>query len=243
MIPVSYDMHIHSCLSPCGDDDMTPGNIVGMAALLGLDVIALTDHNTCKNCPAFMSLAEDFGIVAVPGMELTTSEEVHVLCYFENLTDALAFDKYVESHILPIPLNSQFFGNQIIIDKDDNPCGTFDTLLISATDISFDKAYDIIKEYNGIMVPAHLDKSSTSLLSNLGLIPEDSKFRIAELRNPSRYDELKSLHPYLNFCHILSSTDAHKLESLKEPLNFLHVESKSTNGVYKTLQRYEQEAI
>lgn len=243
MIPVSYDMHIHSCLSPCGDDDMTPGNIVGMASLLGLDVVALTDHNTCKNCPAFMSIAEDFGIVAIPGMELTTSEEVHVLCYFENLTDALSFDEYVESRILPIPLNPQFFGNQILIDKDDNPCGTFDTLLISATDISFDKVYDLVKEYNGIMVPAHLDKSSTSLLSNLGLIPDDSKFKIAELRNPSRYDELKAMHPYLNTCHILSSTDAHKLESLKEPLNFLHVDKKTTTGVYNTLKRYEQDSL
>lgn len=239
MIPISYDMHIHSCLSPCGDDDMTPGNIVGMAALLGLDAVALCDHNTCKNCPAIMKIAEEFGVIAIPGMELTTAEEVHVLCYFSNLNDALAFDEYVESRILPIPLNPQFFGNQIIIDEDDNPKGTFDTLLISATDISFDKAYDIIKSFNGIMVPAHLDKSSTSLLSNLGLIPSDSKFKIAELKNPSRYDELRALHPYLNDCHILSSTDAHRLESLKEPQNFLHVEEKSLKGIYDTLLRYE----
>lgn len=240
MIPVSYDMHIHSCLSPCGDDESTPGNIVGMATLLGLDVVALTDHNTAKNCPAFMKIAEEFGVVAIPGMELTTAEEVHVLCYFGSLSDALAFDEYVEPRILPIPNNPQFFGNQILIDDDDNPKGTFDTLLISATDISFDKAYDIIKSFNGIMVPAHLDKSSTSLLSNLGLIPSDSKFKIAELRNPAKYDELKALHPYLEGCHILSSTDAHKLESLKEPANFLHVEEKSTKGVFETLRKYEQ---
>lgn len=240
MIPVSYDMHIHSCLSPCGSDDMTPGNIVGMASLLGLDVVALTDHNTAKNCPAFMKIANEYGVIPIPGMELTTSEEVHVLCYFGNLEDALAFDKYVESRILPIPNNPQFFGNQIITDEDDNPCGIFDTLLISATDISFDAAYDVVKSHNGIMVPAHLDKSSTSLLSNLGLIPEDSKFKIAELKNPSRYDELKALHPYLNNCHILSSTDAHNLESLREPANYLHVADKSTEGVFEALRKYEQ---
>lgn len=219
---------------------MTPGNIIGMATLLGLDVVALTDHNTAKNCPAFMKLADDFGIVAIPGMELTTSEEVHVLCYFNSLEDALAFDEYVEQRILPIPNNPQFFGNQILIDEDDNEKGRFDTLLISATDISFDNAYDIIKKYNGIMVPAHLDKSSTSLLSNLGLIPEDSKFKIAELKDPTKFEELKSVHPYLNSCHILSSTDAHRLEALKEPANYLHVEEKSTKGVYEALQKYEQ---
>ena len=181
MIPISYDMHIHSCLSPCGDDDMTPGNILGMASLLGLEAVALTDHNTSKNCPAFLHLAKQFDLIAIPGMELTTAEEVHVLCYFRTLEDALAFDRYVEERILPIPNNPQYFGNQILIGKDDEPCGTFDTLLISATSVSFDQAYDLVKEFHGIMVPAHLDKSSTSLLSNLGMIPTGSKFRIAEL--------------------------------------------------------------
>ena len=72
---LSYDLHIHSCLSSCGDDDMTPGNIVGMAAIKGLDVIAVTDHNSCRNCPAVLKLAEQYGVLAIPGMELTTAEE------------------------------------------------------------------------------------------------------------------------------------------------------------------------
>ncbi len=243
MIPISYDMHIHSCLSPCGDDDMTPGNIVGMASLLGLDALALTDHNTTKNCPAFLHMAEQFGLVAIPGMELTTSEEVHVLCYFETLDDALAFDRYVEGRILPVPNNPQFFGNQIMIDKEDNPCGTFDTLLISATSISFDQVYDLVKEYHGIMVPAHLDKSSTSLLSNLGMIPDDAKFRIAELKHPERYEELKQQHPYLEKCHILSSSDAHRLDALNEPKHFIHAEEKSVKAVFEAFRRYERESV
>lgn len=239
MIPISYDFHIHSCLSPCGDDDMTPGNIVGMASLLGLDAVALTDHNSAKNCPAFLKMAEQFHLIAIPGMELTTAEEVHVLCYFENLEDALAFDRYVEERILPIPNNPQYFGNQILIGEDDEPCGTFDTLLISATSISFDQAYDLIRSFNGIMVPAHLDKSSTSLLSNLGMIPVDSRFRIAELRNPGLYDQLKADHPYLEKCHILSSSDAHRLDALKEPQNYIHAEERSAEGIFAALRKYE----
>ncbi len=241
MIPISYDMHIHSCLSPCGDDDMTPGNIVGMASLLGLDAIALTDHNTAKNCPAFLKIAEQFGLIAIPGMELTTAEEVHVLCYFSTLEDALAFDTYVEDKILPIPNNPQFFGNQILIGEDDEPCGTFDTILISATSLSFDSVYDQVHQYNGIMVPAHLDKNSTSLLSNLGMIPEDAKFKIAELRHPENFETLANVHPYLKKCHILSSSDAHRLDALKEPANYIHVEEKSAAGLFETLKRYEQE--
>lgn len=99
----AYDLHIHSCLSPCGDEDMTPANIVGMAALKGLDVIALTDHNSCKNCPAIMKAAQEYGISVIPGMELTTMEEVHVLCLFPELSRAMDFDAYVYERLLPFP--------------------------------------------------------------------------------------------------------------------------------------------
>lgn len=102
MLPLSYDLHIHSCLSPCGDEDMTPANIVGMAALKELDVIAVTDHNSCKNCPAVMKLGEAYGVLTIPGMELTTEEEVHVVCLFEELSGALEFDAYVYEHLLPV---------------------------------------------------------------------------------------------------------------------------------------------
>ena len=92
MAALYYDLHIHSCLSPCGSEDMTPYNIAAMAALKGLDVIAVTDHNSCKNCPAVLAAAKEYGVLALPGMELTTSEEVHAVCLFETLDAAMAFD-------------------------------------------------------------------------------------------------------------------------------------------------------
>ena len=97
-----YDFHIHSCLSPCGDDEMTPANLVGMAKVKGLDVIALTDHNSCRNCPAAIVHGEQYGITVIPGMELCTVEEVHVICLFPDLPSALAFDAYVYERLLPI---------------------------------------------------------------------------------------------------------------------------------------------
>ena len=90
MISLTYDLHIHSCLSPCGDDDMTPANIAGMCAIKGLDVVALTDHNSSKNCPAFLAAAEEYGLLAIPGMEINTSEEVHAVCLFPTLEAAMA---------------------------------------------------------------------------------------------------------------------------------------------------------
>ena len=132
MKPFYYDLHIHTCLSPCGDDDMTPANIVGMSALKGLNVIAITDHNSCKNCAAAMALAKEYNITVIPGMELTTQEEVHVVCLFPTLEEAMAFDHYVEEHLLPIPNRPETFGKQQIMNENDEITGEDPILLISA---------------------------------------------------------------------------------------------------------------
>ena len=166
MLSLSYDLHIHSCLSPCGDDDMTPANIAGMASLIGLDIIAVTDHNSCKNCPAVMEACKEYGITVIPGMELTTSEEVHVVCLFESLTDAMAFDSYVSSQLIPFPNKKEIFGNQFLLNSRDELIGEEKNLLINATNISFDEVYELTKAYHGVMIPAHIDKNSTSLKKN-----------------------------------------------------------------------------
>ena len=120
---LSYDLHIHSCLSPCGDNDMTPNNIVNMAILNGLVVIALTDHNSCKNCPAFLEAAQRSGILAIPGMELCTSEEIHVVCLFPELRQAMAFDREVYQYVPPIQNDPRIFGEQLILDGEDRQIG------------------------------------------------------------------------------------------------------------------------
>ena len=97
-----YDLHIHSCLSPCADDDMTPNNIAGMAALKGLNIIALTDHNSCKNCPAFFEACKRYGIIPVAGMELSTAEDIHLVCLFPELESAMTFDREIEGHLVKI---------------------------------------------------------------------------------------------------------------------------------------------
>ena len=232
-----YDLHLHSCLSPCGDDESTPGNIVGMAYVKGLQVIALTDHNTCKNCPAFLKIASDFGITAIPGMELTTAEEVHVVCLFPTLEDAMAFDAYVEPRILPIKNKPDKWGNQIIINEDDLPCGTFDTLLISATDISFDAVYDLLEEYHGVMIPAHIEKSTFSLIANLGFVPPDAKFKCFELKNMARLHEIVNANPILKNCNVITDSDAHQIDLINEPVNTLLVEENTVQSVLQALTR------
>ena len=131
-----YDLHTHSCLSPCGDEDNTPNNIAGMASISEIDIVALTDHNSSKNCAAFYTAAEKYGIIPVAGMELTTAEDIHVVCLFENLADALDFDKYVENNRYLIKNKPEFFGEQLILDGEDNVIGNEENLLTNATFIS-----------------------------------------------------------------------------------------------------------
>ena len=232
---VSYDFHIHSCLSPCGDDDMTPGNIVGMAVVKGLNAIAVTDHNSCKNCPAVLSLAAQYGITAIPGMELCTSEEVHVVCLFETLEGAMDFDRYVHQRIMPVKNQPDIFGKQQIMDENDQCTGIEPLLLINAADISFDSVYDLTKAYGGIMIPAHIDKSSNSLLSNLGFVPPDSRFECFELRDVTKKEAMIRDNPYLGQCSMVHNSDAHYLWDISEPQQWIEPETASPHGILTCL--------
>ena len=236
MIPLYYDLHIHSCLSPCGDDDMTPANIAGMAAVKGLDVIALTDHNSCKNCPAILKHGEEYGITVIPGMELTTAEEVHVVCLFPALGNAMAFDGYVYEHLLPIKNREDIFGKQQIMDADDQVTGNVERLLIGATDISFDQVFGLVEAYRGIAYPAHIDKSTTSLLSNLGFVPPDSSFTCAEISTFDHLHQIQKEHPYFLQCKMLSSSDAHYLEDIREPDYQIYARSRAAKDILEGLR-------
>lgn len=235
MIPLSYDLHIHSCLSPCGDSDMTPGNIIGMASLKGLQVIALTDHNSCRNCPAAMKHGADNGVIVIPGMELTTSEEVHVICLFPDLEPAMRFDRYVYEHLLPIKNKEAIFGRQQIINEEDIESGTEERLLISATDLSFDDVFHLTAGYDGFAFPAHIDKASTSLLSNLGFVPLESTFSCAEIRDFKNLHHIQKEHPYFRHCNMISNSDAHYLEDIHEADYQLYVRSRSISDILKGL--------
>lgn len=217
MIPLFYDLHIHSCLSPCGDDDMTPANIAGMAAVKGLDVIALTDHNSCRNCPAAMYHGAQYGVTVIPGMELTTQEEVHVICLFPDLENALSFDSLVYERLMPVRNREDIFGKQQIMNEKDEVTGTVENLLINATSIGFDEVFPLAQSFHGIAYPAHVDKSSTSILSNLGFVPPESTFTCAEFHDFGNLHRIRKEHSYFEKCNVICCSDAHYLEDIHEP--------------------------
>ena len=141
------DLHIHSCLSPCGDNDMTPGNILGMAVVKGLDMVAVTDHNAARNLPAAQKIADAYGLLLIPGMEITTREEVHMLGYFPSVETAVEFGDMLREHLPKKKNKPSFFGQQLILDEDDQVIGEEDALLIGATDFPLEAAAEKVREY------------------------------------------------------------------------------------------------
>ena len=225
-----YDLHIHSALSPCGDNDMTPNNIVNMSLIKGLDIIAVTDHNTCGNVGAVLAAAEG-KITVVPGMEVETAEEIHVVCYFPTLLQAEKMEKAVQEHLPAIPNRPDIFGNQYYMDAEDEIIGEAETLLVSATTLSLSDVFSLAKEYAGVAVPAHIDRSSYSVLSNLGAIPPDLEIGALEITARNR----KTMEADYARYHILTSSDAHYLEDIAEPVYQLDILSKNAEEVVKFL--------
>ncbi len=224
-----YDLHVHSCLSPCADDDNTPYNLAGMAAVSGLNIMALTDHNTCKNCPAFFAGARQYGIIPVAGMELTTAEEIHLVCLFERLEDAMLFDGEIDSRRIKIENRKDIFGNQTVCAEDDSPAYEEPYLLSNATTVSLDEAPSIVKKYGGVCYPAHIDRDANGIIAVLGTLPESPHFSCVEIRDSDKVDELKnrfSLHERT----IILSSDAHYLQDVRDKENFfmLHDEPYSS---------------
>ena len=233
---INYDFHIHSCLSPCGDNDMTPQNIVNMARIMGYDAIALTDHNTSRNCPAVMKVGEEVGITVIPGMELCTSEEVHIVCLFHGLQNALDFSDYVYSTLPPVKNRPSVFGDQLICNDQVEVIGTEEKLLITASGISCMKVVETVKKYGGICYPAHIDRSSFSIISNLGTIDEAFGFSCAEIFDMTKEKELKEKHPYLNSLKIISDSDAHYLEKMRLPEQSIEIPENTVNAILEYLK-------
>ena len=218
-----YDLHLHSCLSPCGDDDNTPNNIAGMASLCGLNIIALTDHNTCKNCPAFFEAAKRYGIIPIAGMELTTAEDIHVVCLFEELDNAMAFDAEIDKRRMKIENRTDIFGNQYILDGEDNIIGEEKYLLPNATSVSLEEAFELVKSFGGISYPAHIDRQSNGIISVLGTFPEAPDFNIIEINQKEKVEEYVKKYS-LEDKRVIISSDAHYLTDMRDKENFFEID-------------------
>lgn len=233
---IAYDLHIHTALSPCASDEMTPNNIVNMALLKELDAIAIADHNSSENCRAVMEVAKGNDIQVIPSMELQTSEEVHLLCLFNTICDLLDFQKIVDKNMIIIPNKPAIFGNQWIMNKEDLVVGEKEHMLLSSSGLSLDKTVEIVKRIGGVVIPAHIDRGHNSIIVNLGFIPEKLNFRVLEIYHKDQLEPLKSQYDFLKKYQYIFNSDAHQLGAISEPEHFLEVEEKSVRCIIQSLK-------
>lgn len=216
------DLHIHSCLSPCGDNDMTPDNILGMAVVKGLEIVAISDHNAARNLPAAEKIAAAYGLLLVPAIEITTSEEVHMLGYFPDVQTAVDFGAMLKTHLPPGKNKPAFFGEQLVMNEDDEVIDHEDALLIGATDLSLEECAAKVRAVGGVPVPAHINRGSNGLLVNLGMMPPSPTFTTVEV-----WRHLPCPMEPMENKHVLHSSDAHYLEDIQEPEFSLRLPEKS----------------
>ena len=193
---LAVDLHIHSCLSPCADPDMTPNNIAAMAGLKGLAAIAVCDHNSCLNAWACIRAGERHGVLVVPGVEATTAEELHALCYFPDYDALRDFCGLLESKQPFFPNNPDLLGEQLILDENDIETGSCSRWLGQAVQLTVEEMERETLARGGVMVPSHINRPSQSLLSNLGFIPPSLKAKVMETKGeyalPAKYRAIRS---------------------------------------------------
>lgn len=224
-----YDLHIHSCLSPCGDNDNTPNNIVGMGVLAGLQIMALTDHNTCRNCPAFFEAAKKQGIIPVPGMELTTAEDIHMVCLFPTLEAAMDFDREIQTRRILIPNRTDIFGDQYVMDGQDEVVDIEPHLLSNATTVSVEEAPALTARFGGVCYPAHIDRQANGIIATLGFLPPDMHFSTVELHDGGKEAEYRQQH-IGDDTRVVIGSDAHVLWDIRDKDAWLEIPDEPYSG-------------
>src|SRR5512133_2772043 len=157
MAVFACDLHIHSTLSPCGSLEMSPKNILDQASAIGLNVIAITDHNMAENGYHVRQMSEKYGLTVLPGMELQTREEIHLLSIFDDFETAFEFQHSVYDLLPEVRNDVEFFGDQVVVDAEENIVRSEEKLLLNSVQMSIEDAVAWIKSRGGLAIPSHID--------------------------------------------------------------------------------------
>ena len=207
------DLHIHSCLSPCGDDEMKPRAVVNQALSMGLDMIAICDHNSAENIAAFVSAGSERGLAVIPGMEVTSKEEIHLLTLFDKQEDCMVLQALIDQN-LPGENVEEVFGYQTVVNEKDETIGTNKKMLIGATLLSLEQIVSMVGSLRGVIIASHIDRQAFSLLGQLGFIPEGISLDGLEISSRTSQEEAqKRFHAYRHYPFVRFS-DAHYLEDI-----------------------------
>ncbi|MCX7779502.1 MAG: PHP domain-containing protein [Negativicutes bacterium] len=231
------DLHVHSALSPCAAVEMTPRNIVWNAAAQGIDIIAITDHNAADNVAAAMEAAKDTGVIVLPGMEVETKEEIHILVLFEKIRQLRAWQRFVDEHRLDLINDERRFGAQFIIDAEDNLVGVRPELLLAPLAAGLKEVTDKAAELGGIAIASHIDRPAYSILSQLGFIPHDISLAAVEVTRRVRPSDAERLFPAIAGRPVITASDAHTIEDLVTgPKTAFYMEEPTLKEIQMALQ-------
>jgi PHP family Zn ribbon phosphoesterase len=208
------DLHVHTVLSACAEAEMLPEFIVERAEELGLDLIAVTDHNSSENVAAVLTAVEGKGITVLPGIEVQTREEVHLLCLFDTLEQAEAWQKEVYAHLPPLKNREDVFGTQVVLNADGDIVGHNDRLLLTSVSFSVEEVVKRVHGLNGLCIPAHVDRPAYSMIANLGFIPPDLGIAGAEISHLVSAKEARIRFPQLQHYSLVAGGDAHRLKEM-----------------------------
>jgi PHP family Zn ribbon phosphoesterase len=231
------DLHIHTLLSPCGDVEMTPRNIVQKAKNSQLDIIGITDHNSTRNALLVKKLAEKEGVYVLAGAEVTTREEVHCLAFFEKEEELQQFQKFIDKNITKIPNDEKYFGYQPVIDEDENILEMIPYYLPAALKVGITKIQQQVETLNGIFIPAHIDRSVNGILSQLGFIPPGLKCDALGLSRHSSKKDVEQQYVLQNKNTLIRNSDAHYLEQIGEIYSLFNMNEVSFSEIKMALNQ------
>lgn len=236
MTPFKADLHIHTVLSPCGDLEMSPSAIVQRALARGLDMIAISDHNTTRQVKVTQKIGRDNGLFVLGGVEVTSQEEAHCLAYFENDAQLDEFQEFLDEHLPPIPNDEDRFGYQLIVDENDEIVGEEEYHLLNGIDVDIDGIYEEVHRIGGLFVPAHVNKGTTSLTSQLGFVPPDLKADGLEINRFTTKEEMLKKFAYLKRFNFITDSDAHFIDNIGDVYNVLYMEHRTFDEFRKALK-------
>jgi hypothetical protein len=231
---VLADLHVHTCLSACASLDMTPVKIVRRALAGRLGMIGITDHNSVENCAAVMKVAAGTDLCVLPGMELTTAEEAHLVALFPDLESALVMQELVYQRLLPGENDEELFGLQVVATENDEVERMNPRLLSTATTLPVDEAVAAVHERGGLAIAAHIDRESFSLIGQLGFVPDDLQLDALEIS--CRITPEEAVRRYAPGLPLIQSSDAHRPEEIGRACTTFLIERASTPEIRKALQ-------
>jgi len=208
------DLHIHTCLSPCAELEMSPRAIVKTAVKKRIDIIAITDHNSAENVIAARKAAKNSDLTVLAGMEITTSEEAHILALFDDLESIMTLQDIVYSNLMPGVNDEKRFGEQIVVNEKDEVLDFNKRLLIAATELSVYSVVNTIHSLGGLAIASHVDKDVFSVISQLGFIPDNLKFNALEMSCHMDRKHAEESFVIYNSYPWISSSDAHHLDDI-----------------------------